>query len=439
MLDVAFVRDYPDVVKTAIRDKGEKADVDAVLHLDRRRRQLIAETERLRQQRNRASQRVAELKKSGGDASDLIAETREVGERIKALDRDLATVNEDLQRELLRLPNIPLDDVPRGRDENDNQLVRTWGERPTFDFEPKAHWDLGAALRLFDLERAAKVAGPHFALFTGAGARLVRGLIAFMLDLHTTEHGYTEVSPPFIVNRPAMTGTGQLPKLEDDMYRLGRDDLFLVPTAEVPLTNMHREEVLNGADLPIAYTAHTACFRREAGSYGRGTRGLLRVHQFDKVELLKFVHPDTSLGELERLTGHAEAVLQRLGLAYRVQVLCTGELSFAGAKCYDIEVWAPGVGRWLEVSSCSTFGAFQARRANIRFRDADGTLRFVHTLNGSGTALPRLIVALLETYQRADGSVALPDALHPYLGGLTMFTPPGASGGLSASADATGG
>jgi len=324
--------------------------------------------------------------------------------------------------------------VPRGRDENDNQLVRTWGERPTFDFEPKAHWDLGAALRLFDLERAAKVAGPHFALFTGAGARLVRGLIAFMLDLHTTEHGYTEVSPPFIVNRPAMTGTGQLPKLEDDMYRLGRDDLFLVPTAEVPLTNMHREEVLNGADLPIAYTAHTACFRREAGSYGRGTRGLLRVHQFDKVELLKFVHPDTSLGELERLTGHAEAVLQRLGLAYRVQVLCTGELSFAGAKCYDIEVWAPGVGRWLEVSSCSTFGAFQARRANIRFRDADGTLRFVHTLNGSGTALPRLIVALLETYQRADGSVALPDALHPYLGGLTMFTPPGASGGLSASA-----
>ena len=423
MLDLGYIRDHPEVVKAAVRDKGEAVDVDAILDLDRRRREFIVETETLRSRRNEASRRVAELKGRGEDASALVAQTRQVGQRIQALDRDLARITEELDRELLRVPNVPMDDVPRGVGPEDNRLVRTWGEVPTFDFEPKTHWDLGAGLGLLDFERATKVAGPHFALFTGAGARLVRGLINFMLDLHTTQHGYTEVFPPFLVNRPAMTATGQLPKLEDDMYVLPRDDLFLVPTAEVPVTNLHRGEILSHLELPISYTAYTACFRREAGSYGRDTRGLVRVHQFDKVELLKFVHPDTSLGELERLTGHAEAVVQRLGLPYRVMVLSTGELSFAGAKCYDIEVWAPGVKRWLEVSSCSTFGDFQARRANIRFRDRDGKIRFVHTLNGSGTALPRLIVALLETGQRADGSVALPEALHPYLGGLTTLGP----------------
>ena len=423
MLDPAFIREHPEAVKTAIRNKGETADVDAVLDLDRRRREALAQVESLRKERNEASRQVAALKKQGEDADTIIARTREVGARIKAIEADLAGVERDLRDELLRVPNLPLDDVPVGRTEDENRVVRTWGEVPTFDFEPKAHWDLNEGLHLFDFERAAKVAGAHFVLYTDRGARLVRGLVNFMLDLHTAEHGYTEVFPPFLGNRDAMTGTGQLPKLEEDMYELGRDDLFLIPTAEVPLTNMHRDEVLAHKDLPIACTAWSACFRREAGSYGRDTRGLLRVHQFNKVELLRFVHPDTSLDALELLTGHAEEVLKRLGLTYRVSVLCTGELSFDAAKCYDLEVWAPGVGRWLEVSSCSTFGDFQARRANVRFRDADDKVKFVHTLNGSGTAFPRLIVALLETFQQADGAVALPKALHPYLGGMTAMAP----------------
>jgi seryl-tRNA synthetase len=423
MLDLGFIRVHPEVVKAASAEKGDPADVDGILRLDERRRAFLTEVETLRQQRNQASQRVPQLKQAGQDASALIAETRALGERIKALEADLEQIEPDLRAALLRVPNIPQADVPHGKDANDNVVVRTWGEPRRFDFEPKAHWDLGAALGLFDFDRATKVSGPHFACFTGPGARLVRGLINFMLDLHTTEHGYTEIFPPFLVNRASMTGTGQLPKLEDDMYHLERDDLFLTPTAEVPVTNLHRDEILSHADLPIAYTAYTACFRREAGSYGRETRGLIRVHQFDKVELLKFVHPDTGRDELERITAHAEAVLQRLGLVYRVALLCRGELSFAGSKCYDIELWAPGAGRWLEVSSCSLFTDFQARRANIRFRDVDGTVRFVHTLNGSGTALPRLVVALLENGQRADGSVVLPEALAPYLRGQTVLAP----------------
>jgi seryl-tRNA synthetase len=322
------------------------------------------------------------------------------------------------------VPNIPAPDVPVGRTGADNVEVRRWGKPPGFEFQPRAHWDIGSDLGILDFERAAKVAGSNFALFKGAGARLVRALYSFMLDLHTREHGYTEVFPPFLVNRGAMTGTGQLPKLEEDMYHLDADDLFLIPTAEVPVTNLYRDEILNHEDLPIRHTAYTACFRREAGSYGRETRGLLRVHQFDKVEMVKFVHPEKSYEELESLLACAEAVMQHLGLHYRVMKLCTGELSFSGTKCYDIEAYAPGVDRWLEVSSCSNFEDFQARRANIRFRDADGKVKFVHTLNGSGVALARLIACILETYQQEDGSVRLPACLAPYMGGLDTIRKP---------------
>ena len=417
MLDLRFIRENLAVVRKAAQDKGERVDLDGLLAADGRRRELLRSVEALRAERNAASRQVNELKKKGEDASGVIERVRAISQESKTLEQELSDVQAGLAELLLTVPNIPAPDVPGGATDVDNAEVRRWGEPPRFEFEPKPHWDIGSALDILDFERAAKIVGSNFALFKGAGARLVRALTNFMLDLHVREHGFTEVFPPFLVNRDAMTGTGQLPKMEEDMYHLDTDDFFLNPTAEVPVTNLYRDEILSHEDLPIYHTAYTACFRREAGSYGRETRGLLRVHQFDKVEMVKFVRPDTSYDELESMLGCAEAVMKHLGLQYRVMVLCTGELGFPASKCYDIEAYAPGVDRWLEVSSCSNCTDFQARRANIRFRDADGKVRFVHTLNGSGVALPRIIACILETYQQEDGSVRLPACLAPYMGG----------------------
>ncbi len=418
MLDQRFVRNNPDTVKQAAENKNERVDVDQFLDLDARRRELLQTSETLKQQRNTVSDEIARMKRGGEDASGQIAEMREVSGRIKGIDADLADIQDRLREALVRLPNIPHPSVPVGRDESANEEVRRWGATPEAEFERKAHWDLGEALDIIDFQRAGKISGSHFVLFKGDGARLQRALIQFMLDLHIQKHGYTEVIPPFIVNRQSMFGTGQLPKMEEDMYRTDMDDLFLIPTAEVPVTNMHRDEILAEDDLPIRYTAYSPCFRREAGSYGRETRGLIRVHQFDKVEMVKFVRPETSYDELETLVHDAEEVLQLLNIPYRVMNLSTGDLSFAAAKCYDLEAWAPGVNRWLEVSSCSNFEDFQARRSGIRFRDKDGKSRFVHTLNGSGMGMARTLIAVMENYQTGRGSIRVPEVLVPYMGGL---------------------
>ena len=423
MLSMDLIRTNPDKVKAAARDKKIDADVDALLALDAEHRELLHTVEELRGERNAASKSIAARKKAGEDVADTIASLGELSARIKALEGHLGDVEERLEAMLLGLPNCPSDTAPEGTRPEDNVERHRWGEPPRLGFEPKPHWDLAANLGIIDFERAAKLAGSGFALFTGFGSRLVRGLINFMLDLHTTEHGYTEVWAPAVVTRDCMTGTGQLPKMEEDMYRCEVGDLFLIPTAEVPVTNIHREEILDADRLPIYYTGYTPCFRREAGSYGKDTKGLIRVHQFDKVEMVKFVRPETSYDELESLLANAETVLQRLGLHYRVLELCRGDMSFAAAKCYDLELWAPGCGRWLEVSSCSNYEDFQARRANIRFREKGGKPQFVHTLNGSGVAFPRLIVALLENYQRADGSVVIPEPLRPYVGGVEAIEP----------------
>lgn len=422
MLDINFIRNNPDRVKQAIAHKQENASsVDQILDLDTQRRSLIHACEQLKSKRNEKSKEVSELKKKGQDASRIIEETKKIGDDIKSMEERLKELEPHITNLLLRIPNIPAADVPVGKDANDNVIVKTWGQRKIFDFTPLPHWELGGLLNILDLERSSKISGSGFILLKGLGAKLERALFNFMLDLHTREHGYTELFPPFLVNRTSMTGTGQLPKLEDDMYRTSTDDLFLVPTAEVPVTNIHRDEILSPKNLPVCYTAYTPCFRREAGSYGKDTRGIIRVHQFNKVELVKLVRPETSYDELESLLGNAEKVLQLLGLEYRVAKLSTGDMSFAAAKCYDIEVWAPGVGKFLEVSSCSNFEDFQARRINIRFRDEDGKLRFVHTLNGSGVALPRTVIAILETYQQKDGSIAIPDVLQPYMGGIKVI------------------
>jgi seryl-tRNA synthetase len=431
MLSLEFIRTNPEKVKAAARDKDTDVDIDAVLELDVERRALLQKVEGLRSELNAASKEVADKKRRGEDASEVFATLRETSSRAKALEKKLGELNTKLDSVLIGIPNVPADTVPEGTKPEDNVVRHTWGERREFDFEPKPHWDLAKSLGIIDFERGAKLAGTGFALYVGLGSRLERGLINFMLDLHTAEHGYTEVWPPALATRPCMTGTGQLPKMEEDMYLCEVDDLFLIPTAEVPLTNIHREEILDADQLPIYYTAYTPCFRREAGSYGKDTKGLIRVHQFDKVELLKFVRPGTSYDELESLLGNAETVLQRLGLEYRVLELCRGDLSFAGAKCYDIEIWAPGIERWLEVSSCSNFEDFQARRSGIRFREKGGKPQFVHTLNGSGVALARLVLTLLEVYQQADGSVTIAEPLRPYMGGLEAITPRGLSrGGL---------
>ncbi|NLG78591.1 MAG: serine--tRNA ligase [Firmicutes bacterium] len=424
MLDIKLLRQNPETVRDALARRGEDdAVLDEVLAADEERRKLIYEVEQLKKRRNEVSDDIARMKKDGRDASAAILEMREVSAKIKEMDGAVRALDEKLAALLLAIPNIPHPSVPLGKDESENVEVRRWGTPRQFDFEPKPHWEIGVDLGILDFERAAKITGARFTVFRGAGARLVRALISFMIDMHTKEHGYTEVYPPFLVNRESMIGTGQLPKFAEDMFRCEGTDYYLVPTAEVPVTNLYRGEILDASQLPIYHVAYTACFRAEAGSAGRDTRGLVRQHEFDKVELVKFVRPETSYDELEKLVGDAEDVLQRLELPYRVVMMCTGDVGFAAAKKYDPEVWMPSYGRYVEISSCSNFEAFQARRADIKFRPAPGAKpEYVHTLNGSGLAVGRTFAAILENYQEADGSVTIPEALRPYMGGLQRIT-----------------
>jgi seryl-tRNA synthetase len=422
MLDLRQIRQDPESVRAALARRGGDAQtgpaLDRVVSLDADRRALIAEGDELKARRNAVSQQVGERKRRKEDADDLIAEMGQVKARIDEIDGRLREVEAQIDDLLLRLPNLPDPSLPDGGEEA-NAVVRSWGEKRELAFEPRPHWEIGGALGILDLPTGAKVAGSGFPVYKGMGARLQRALISFMLDLHTREHGYLEVEPPFVVTKQSMQGTGQYPKFveEGDAYYMPEDGLYLIPTSEVPITNFHRDEILEAAQLPIAYTAYSPCFRREAGSAGKDTRGLLRVHQFDKVEMVRFERPEDSDEALEAITGHAEKVLQLLGLPYRVLVLAAGDVGFSSAKTYDLEVWAPGVGKWLEVSSASTFRDFQARRAQIRYRPEPGAKpELVHTLNASGVALPRTVVAILETYQREDGSVDVPEALRPYLG-----------------------
>jgi seryl-tRNA synthetase len=418
MLDIKYLRANFEEVKAKLQHRGEDlTDFGRFEELDTKRRELLVQTEELKSKRNEVSQQISVLKREKKDAEGLILEMREVGAKIKELDDELRVVEEDLERLMLTIPNIPHESVPVGETEDDNVEVRKWGEIRDFGFEPKPHWDIATNLNILDFERAGKVTGSRFVFYKGLGARLERALFNFMLDLHTEEHGYQEVLPPYIVNRDSMTGTGQLPKFEEDAFRIESEDYFLIPTAEVPVTNLHRDEILNGDELPIQYAAFSACFRSEAGSAGRDTRGLIRQHQFNKVELVKFVKPEDSYDELEKLTKDAERVLQLLGLPYRVMSMCTGDLGFTAAKKYDIEVWIPSYGTYREISSCSNFESFQARRANIRFRrEANGKPEHVHTLNGSGLAIGRTVAAILENYQQEDGSVIIPEVLRPYMG-----------------------
>jgi seryl-tRNA synthetase len=424
MLEIKFVRQNLKTVQKALASRGQSADLDAFKTCDDERRAILQELEALRHQRNVVSDRIAEMKKAGDNAENVVAEMREVSSKIKALDKALTETQETLEEILLGMPNIPHSSVPLGKDETDNPVIKTVGDPPVFDFEPKPHWDVGAVLGILDFERAAKITGARFPLYFGAGARLERALINFMLDIHTQVHGYTETLPPFIVNRQSMTHTGQLPKFEDDLFKLVDWEYFLVPTAEVPVTNIHQDEVLDEALLPIYYTAYTPCFRSEAGSYGKDTRGLIRQHQFNKVELVKFTTPQSSYDELESLLDNAETILRKLKLPYRVVELCSGDLGFSAAKTYDIEVWMPAQGVYREISSCSNFENFQARRANIRFRKKGkkGT-ELVHTLNGSGLAVGRCVAAILENFQQADGSVLIPAALQTYMAGLDRIKP----------------
>ncbi|WP_028322283.1 serine--tRNA ligase [Desulfatiglans anilini] len=423
MLDLKFVRANFDGVREMLQKRHNDLDLDMFERLDQERREGLTLLEDLRCRRNQVSEEIAAMKKRREDATDRIEQMREVSTRIKEKEKALTSIMEDLDRLLMVIPNMPLPSVPVGRDERDNPVVRTWGEAGGTAFEPKAHWDIGEALGILDLPCAAKISGSRFALYRGAGARLERALINFMLDVHTQEHGYTEILPPFLVNSASMTGTGQLPKFAEDLFRIQDWDLYLIPTAEVPVTNIHREEILDAEELPRRYVAYTPCFRSEAGSHGKDTRGLIRQHQFNKVELVKFTRPEESEEELERLTRDAEDILQRLELPYRVVTLCTGDLGFSAAKTYDIEVWLPGQGLYREISSCSTFTDFQARRANIRFktRGQKGTT-LVHTLNGSGLAVGRTFVAILENHQQADGTVRIPDVLKSYMGGRSHLS-----------------
>ena len=417
MLSIDIIRNNPKEVEQGLARKGEKLLISEIIKLDESYRSDLAQANEMRAERNVASDKIARAKKLGENSDKAINAMRKLSQQIKVLEEKTQLSKNELDQLLLGLPNIPHESVPEGKDEKNNQLVREWGETLDRDFNIIAHLELGKALSLFDFERGAKISGSGFPLYTGKGAKLERALINFMLDFQTEQHGYKEIFPPFVVRPESAVTTGQLPKLADDMYASEKDDLWLIPTAEVPLTNIHQNEILSEDQLPINYTAYSACFRREAGSYGKDTRGFLRVHQFNKVELVKFVKPENSYKELEKLVGHAEVILQSLGLKYRVIELCTGDLSFAAAKCYDLELWAPGEEKWLEVSSCSNFEDFQARRGNIRYRrNSDKQVEFVHTLNGSGVATPRLLVALLETYQNKDGTIAIPEPLQPYFG-----------------------
>jgi seryl-tRNA synthetase len=419
MLEIKFVRQNLQIVQNALQTRGQAADLDTFITYDHERRTILQELEALRHQRNIVSDQIAEMKKSGEDAETLVAQMRDVSSRIKELDKAFGESEEMLEKILMGLPNIPHSSVPVGKNESQNPVIKTVGKPPQFAFDPKPHWDIGAELGILDFERAAKIAGARFPLYFGAGARLERALINFMLDQHTQFHGYTETLPPFIVNRQAMMHTGQLPKFEADLFKLAGLDYYLIPTAEVPVTNIHQDEILKEEQLPIYYTAYTPCFRSEAGSYGKDTRGLIRQHQFNKVELVKFTTPETSYQELELLLGDAQSILDELKLPYQVVELCTGDLGFAAAKTYDVEVWMPAQGVYREISSCSNFENFQARRGNIRFRrkGKKGT-ELVHTLNGSGLAVGRCVAAILENYQQADGAVLIPAALQTYMAGL---------------------
>lgn len=423
MLDLKFVRSNLDKIREMLKNRQYDLDISKFEELDQERRKRLAVLEELRHRRNKVSDKIAAMKKKGEDSSAVISEMKEVSSSIKAMEKELPRFVDELNELLMIIPNMPHESVVVGKDEKDNPVIRTWGEIPKRDFEPLPHWEIGEKLGVLDFSRAAKLAGSRFALYRGMGARLERALIDFMLDIHTKEHGYTEILPPFMVNSASMTGTGQLPKFEEDLFKIKDWDLYLVPTAEVPVTNIHREEILAEEELPVYYVAYTPCFRSEAGSYGKDTRGLIRQHQFNKVELVKFTRPEESYDELEKLTMNAEEILKRLGLPYRVVSLCTGDLGFSASKTYDIEAWLPGQNLYREISSCSNFEAFQARRAEIRFKGkgARGT-ELVHTLNGSGLAVGRTVVAILENYQQADGSVAIPEQLKPYMGGVDFIT-----------------
>jgi seryl-tRNA synthetase len=426
LLDIRLIRGETEKISSALGRRGESFDLEGVLSIDSRRRDLTNEVESRVAEMRRGSKQIGPLKKQGAkDEVKAILEKNELlKEEIKGFETVLAEAEKELSSRMLLLPNTPHETTPEGAGEADNRLEREWGEKPAFGFEPKPHDELGAELGILDMKRAAKIAGARFALYRGAGARLERALINFMLDLHTEEHGYTEWLTPFMVNAQSMTGTGQLPKFEEDLFKVDGGQFYLIPTAEVPVTNIHRDEILDGRELPLKYAAHTPCFRSEAGSYGQDTRGLIRQHQFNKVELVKFSAPETSYDELESLTGNAEEILRRLGLHYRVVTMCTGDLGFSAAKTYDIEVWIPSQGTYREISSCSNFEDFQARRAGIRFRpEGRGKPEFVHTINGSGLAVGRTVVAILENFQRGDGSVALPEVLHSYMGGLETIAP----------------
>nr|WP_276576565.1 serine--tRNA ligase [Caldicoprobacter algeriensis] len=422
-MDPKFIRSNPELVRQKLAIKKEDVDLDRFLELDEKRRAYIAEVEKLKNRRNVVSEEIARLKKEKKDVTEIINEMREVSDTIKEYDAKIREIEEQLEEVLLTIPNLPHDSVPVGDSEEQNVEVRRWGEPRNFDFEPKAHWDIGEELNILDFKTAAKVTGSRFVFYRGMGARLERALINFMLDVHTTQHGYVEVFPPFIVHRKSMIGTGQLPKFEEDAFKVVDTDYFLIPTAEVPVTNMHRDEILDGNMLPLKYVAYSACFRAEAGAAGRDTRGLIRQHQFNKVELVKFVRPEDSYDELEKLVADAERILQLLGLPYRVVLMCTADLGFTAAKKYDLEVWMPSYNRYVEVSSCSNFEDYQARRANIKYRmSPQDKAEYVHTLNGSGLAIGRTLAAILENYQQEDGSVVIPEKLVPYMGGVERIT-----------------
>lgn len=423
MLDVAWIRTNLEAAKDGLSAKGHALEWERLLMLDDWRRHGIAQVEAMKAEKNRDSEEIARRKRAGTDAQDLIEKQQASGAQIAAMDAELVVIEEAIKEILLRTPNCPHASVPRGKDASANAIVRTWGEPGKLPFAAKPHWELGEALDILDTARGTKVTGSDFYFLKGAGAALERALISFMLDIHTRERGYLEFFPPYVVNRATATATGQLPVHEEEMYHMARDDFFLIPTAEVPVTNYHRDEILAPDVLPLKYAAYSGCFRREAGAAGRANRGIFRVHQFSKVELVKFAHPDRSYDELERLVADAEEILKRLELPYRVVLLSTGDMTFSSAKTYDLEVWAPGSDRWLEVSSCSNFETYQARRAQIRFKEKGGKAQLVHTLNGSGLALPRTWIAILENFQQADGSIAVPKVLRPYLGGLDRIAP----------------
>jgi len=417
MLDIKRIRSNPEELRTAMANRGQAVNLEEFLDLDEKRRKILTEVEQLKNRRNTVSQEIARLKKAKQDAEPLMNEMKSVSQHIKELDDQVRKIDERLEEILLTIPNIPHVSVPVGKSDEDNQEVRRWGEPREFSFSPKAHWDLGEELGILDFATAGKVTGARFTFYRGLGARLERALISFMLDVHTQENGYVEVLPPYMVHRKSMIGTGQLPKFEEDAFKVANTEYFLIPTAEVPVTNMYREEILDGDQLPIYHCAYSACFRAEAGSAGRDTRGLIRQHQFNKVELVKFTRPEDSYEELEKLTRDAESILQKLELPYRVSLLCTGDLGFSSAKTYDLEVWMPSYGRYVEISSCSNFEDFQARRANIKYRPGPKEkAQYLHTLNGSGIAVGRTVAAILENYQQEDGSVLIPKALVPYMG-----------------------